>query len=49
MAICGCLVPRESPAARELAELGYPVTIFDMYPAPGGMMVGGIPGMAPAP
>ena len=29
--------------ARELAEMGYPVTIFDMYPAPGGMMVGGIP------
>ncbi len=30
-------------AARELAEMGYPVTIFDMYAAPGGMMVGGIP------
>ncbi len=30
-------------AARELAEMGYPVTIYDMYPAPGGMMVGGIP------
>ena len=29
--------------ARELAEMGYPVTIYDMYPAPGGMMVGGIP------
>ncbi|HEY8324345.1 MAG TPA: FAD-dependent oxidoreductase [Ktedonobacterales bacterium] len=29
--------------ARELAEMGYPVTVFDMYPAPGGMMVGGIP------
>src|SRR5215469_2612557 len=29
--------------ARELAEMGYPVTIFDMYAAPGGMMVGGIP------
>ncbi len=29
--------------ARELAEQGYPVTVFDMYPAPGGMMVGGIP------
>ncbi|HEX8033581.1 MAG TPA: FAD-dependent oxidoreductase, partial [Ktedonobacterales bacterium] len=30
-------------AARELAERGYPVTIYDLYPAPGGMMVGGIP------
>jgi NADPH-dependent glutamate synthase beta subunit-like oxidoreductase len=30
-------------AARELAEMGYPVTIYDYYPAPGGMMVGGIP------
>ncbi len=30
-------------AARDLAELGYPVTIFEMYPAPGGMMIGGIP------
>jgi NADPH-dependent glutamate synthase beta subunit-like oxidoreductase/NAD-dependent dihydropyrimidine dehydrogenase PreA subunit len=29
--------------ARELAEMGYPVTIYDTYPAPGGMMVGGIP------
>jgi NADPH-dependent glutamate synthase beta subunit-like oxidoreductase len=29
--------------ARELAEIGYPVTIYDMYAAPGGMMVGGIP------
>ena len=29
--------------ARELAERGYPVTIFDTYAAPGGMMVGGIP------
>ena len=29
--------------ARELAEMGYPVTIYDMYAAPGGMMVGGIP------
>src|SRR6185437_5103055 len=29
--------------ARELAEMGYPVTLFDMSPAPGGMMVGGIP------
>lgn len=29
--------------ARELAERGYPVTIYDLYPAPGGMMVGGIP------
>ncbi|HET8908614.1 MAG TPA: FAD-dependent oxidoreductase [Ktedonobacterales bacterium] len=30
-------------AARELAEMGYPVTVYDYYPAPGGMMVGGIP------
>lgn len=30
-------------AARELAEMGYPVTVYDSYPAPGGMMVGGIP------
>jgi NADPH-dependent glutamate synthase beta subunit-like oxidoreductase len=29
--------------ARELAEMGYPVTIYDMYPALGGMMIGGIP------
>ncbi|MGZ3581576.1 MAG: FAD-dependent oxidoreductase, partial [Ktedonobacterales bacterium] len=29
--------------ARELAERGYPVTVYDFYPAPGGMMVGGIP------
>ena len=29
--------------ARELAELGYSVVVYDMYPAPGGMMVGGIP------
>ncbi|MFI5272424.1 MAG: FAD-dependent oxidoreductase [Ktedonobacterales bacterium] len=29
--------------ARELAETGYPVTIYDMYPALGGMMIGGIP------
>src|SRR5215831_4417155 len=29
--------------ARELAEMGYPVTVYDYYPAPGGMMVGGIP------
>ncbi|HKS70595.1 MAG TPA: FAD-dependent oxidoreductase [Ktedonobacterales bacterium] len=29
--------------ARELAEMGYPVTIYDMYPTLGGMMVGGIP------
>ncbi|HEX9070202.1 MAG TPA: FAD-dependent oxidoreductase, partial [Ktedonobacterales bacterium] len=29
--------------ARELAEMGYAVTVYDMYPAPGGMMVGGIP------
>jgi NADPH-dependent glutamate synthase beta subunit-like oxidoreductase len=29
--------------ARELAELGYLVEIYDMYAAPGGMMVGGIP------
>ncbi len=29
--------------ARDLAEKGYPVTIFDSYPVAGGMMVGGIP------
>ncbi len=29
--------------ARELAEVGYPVTVYDTYPSPGGMMVGGIP------
>ena len=30
-------------AARDLAEFGYPVTIYEMYPAPGGTMIGGIP------
>ncbi|HUY76413.1 MAG TPA: FAD-dependent oxidoreductase [Ktedonobacterales bacterium] len=30
-------------AARDLAERGFDVTIYDMYPTPGGMMVGGIP------
>jgi NADPH-dependent glutamate synthase beta subunit-like oxidoreductase/ferredoxin len=29
--------------ARDLAEMGYPVTIYDSYPVAGGMMVGGIP------
>ncbi len=29
--------------ARDLAEMGYPVTVYDEYGAPGGMMVGGIP------
>src|SRR5579883_3094128 len=29
--------------ARDLAERGFDVTIYDMYPTPGGMMVGGIP------
>ncbi len=29
--------------ARDLAEKGYPVTIYDTYPVAGGMMVGGIP------
>jgi len=29
--------------ARDLREKGYPVTIYDSYPAAGGMMVGGIP------
>src|SRR5262245_55630431 len=30
-------------AARDLRNLGYPVTIYDSYPTAGGMMVGGIP------
>ncbi|HEV7126503.1 MAG TPA: FAD-dependent oxidoreductase [Ktedonobacterales bacterium] len=30
-------------AARDLRERGYPVTVYDFYPSPGGMMVGGIP------
>ncbi len=29
--------------ARDLAEKGYPVTVYDSYPVAGGMMVGGIP------
>jgi NADPH-dependent glutamate synthase beta subunit-like oxidoreductase/formate hydrogenlyase subunit 6/NADH:ubiquinone oxidoreductase subunit I len=29
--------------ARDLAEKGYPVTVYDSYPVGGGMMVGGIP------
>ncbi len=29
--------------ARDLAEMGYPVTIYESYPVAGGMMVGGIP------
>jgi NADPH-dependent glutamate synthase beta subunit-like oxidoreductase len=30
-------------AARDLAELGYPITVYDSYAVAGGMMVGGIP------
>lgn len=30
-------------AARDLALLGYKVVVYDKYPEPGGMMVGGIP------
>jgi NADPH-dependent glutamate synthase beta subunit-like oxidoreductase/ferredoxin len=30
-------------AARDLREMGYPVTIFDDYPTAGGVMVNGIP------
>ncbi len=30
-------------AARDLAEMGYPVTMYDSYSVAGGMMVGGIP------
>jgi len=30
-------------AARDLAELGYPVTVYEMYPIPGGTMISGIP------
>lgn len=29
--------------ARDLRELGYPVVVYDALPAPGGMLVGGIP------
>jgi NADPH-dependent glutamate synthase beta subunit-like oxidoreductase/ferredoxin len=29
--------------ARDLAEKGYPITIYDSYPIAGGMMIGGIP------